>query len=540
MTTVASASQGRLGWGAWRLDRLVPVVCVIACPLVAWAVFFTGQPQVVVALVLAVLAIALILNRPIVGLYLVFAGVVLVEQYSFNPRLVPITSLIPLYTYVLGPAVPIAPLDMILVLTMLGLAIEWLRRVRGRDPYPSMWRGNAVLPALGLLALLLFASEMWGLKRSSCQYYSAVGGIDENCNFDLWVTNWEIRSFVYMIITTLLSFRLVNTTARVKAIVAILLVGTGVKSLQAIHNYWVGNRGGFGPEEMRALTAHEDAILFALVILLSVAAIAFQAGRTSGMMRIAVAMTPLAVAGFVVANRRIAYGAISLAAAALLASLPRTARRRVVLLSIPVAVLSILYLPAFWDRPGTVAARPAQAVRAIVDPSGIDKSSNEYREIENYNLLVSIRRHLTFGTGFGHRYEQPFPLPKLPNPLQPYIPHNEVLWFWLKTGSIGMVVLWTWFGIVYISASRTMRSALNEWRRLLCALALAIVPLQIMASWGDLQLTFFRNMIWVGVLTGAAGRAALDTRAADSSIAVPAPSGAISPRAQREVNPCPR
>ena len=64
------------------------------------------------------------------------------------------------------------------------------------------------------------------------------------------------------------------------------------------------------------------------------------------------------------------------------------------------APVVLLYLVAGWSSDG-VWARPVQTLKSVTEASD---SSSQTRDVENYNLTVTMRRSPIFGSGFGHEY----------------------------------------------------------------------------------------------------------------------------------------
>lgn len=111
-------------------------------------------------------------------------------------------------------------------------------------------------------------------------------------------------------------------------------------------------------------------------------------------------------------------------------------------LIVPVlALVSVAYVGALWNSTSPIAF-PAQAVKTVVSPesaSDADSSSDLYRDIENFNLLYTVRTNPLLGIGFGQPFMQPIPLPDISFfEFAAYIPHNSVYGMWLKTGFVGI------------------------------------------------------------------------------------------------------
>ena len=85
-------------------------------------------------------------------------------------------------------------------------------------------------------------------------------------------------------------------------------------------------------------------------------------------------------------------------------------------------------------------------------------SSDAYRELENFDLVNTIRSERLTGVGFGKPFYQPAPLPDINFVFARYIPHNSVLWIWLKMGFLGFVAL---FLVIAVAIRAGVRAALT-------------------------------------------------------------------------------
>src|SRR5690606_24943934 len=107
-------------------------------------------------------------------------------------------------------------------------------------------------------------------------------------------------------------------------------------------------------------------------------------------------------------------------------------------LSLLAAVLFAGYLAAFWNSQYGALSQPARAVRSQFDPNERDLSSNQYRDIENFNVTATIRSTPLLGVGFGRPFYEFVPLVQTFGgelwSLQLYTSHNSLLWLWLKLG----------------------------------------------------------------------------------------------------------
>jgi O-antigen ligase len=151
----------------------------------------------------------------------------------------------------------------------------------------------------------------------------------------------------------------------------------------------------------------------------------------------------------------------------------------VILVSIPLIIGGSAYLSAYWNQEYGARAQPARAIRSQFDPSLRDESSDNYRVIEKYNVIQTIRSNRVFGVGFGRPFYQFQPMPDLTSfwSLQMYTPHQNVLWLWLKMGVIGMSVM---LGFAVTALARCLsilrlRAYDGQWETAAVALAMSLM-----------------------------------------------------------------
>ena len=82
-------------------------------------------------------------------------------------------------------------------------------------------------------------------------------------------------------------------------------------------------------------------------------------------------------------------------------------------------------------------------MRSIIDSKS--DTSTLWRDIENYDLISTIKENPVFGTGYGHGYLEVIQLPPVDYALERYCPHNSILGLWGYCGYFGyaaMTLLW--------------------------------------------------------------------------------------------------
>jgi O-antigen ligase len=125
-----------------------------------------------------------------------------------------------------------------------------------------------------------------------------------------------------------------------------------------------------------------------------------------------------------------------------------------------VVVVLTIYTAAFWNNESSSAGFPAQAIKSVVSPTDVsdrNQDSDLYRIIEKYDIVATIRSSPILGIGFGHAFLRPVTLPPI-NVflLSPYMPHNAILWIWMKVGAVGFLSMVFLFGLAMLVGTRTI------------------------------------------------------------------------------------
>jgi hypothetical protein len=178
-------------------------------------------------------------------------------------------------------------------------------------------------------------------------------------------------------------------------------------------------------------------------------------------------------------------------------------RRRFITRAFVVLLLgSAVYIPAYWNHDGTLA-QPARAVRSQFQPDTRDAASNLYRKQEDVNLIRNIQASGVKGAGFGI----PIVYVGITNianidPMIAYVPHNGLLWIWLRLGLQGEIVFWC---ICSVAIVRACGLAMAKDKRLamLGALVTCSIVAYLIDGYEDMGLTEFRIAVVMGCLLGA-------------------------------------
>jgi len=328
--------------------------------------------------------------------------------------------------------------------------------------------------------------------------FSFVNGIRTG---DFLVALWEVRALFYLCFLYVFIPQILHSKKQIKIVVWISIIAITLKALQAIHRYIML---GFTTGGYQTLTNHEDPVFASTIFILLLGMFVFGYKGKEKWWILALCI-PLAL-GFYFGMRRAAYAGFMVSGATFFFILPQYLQVNVLRKSVPYVLMLMLYVAVAWNSNSTFAS-PVQLIKTgMTEPDKEtnyqDYYSNLYRDFENYNLAVTVQNNTLLGVGFGNKYEMPLKLANISFPLKDYIPHNEILWYLIKTGSIGFIMFWLFFNGFMFKGVQVLRELQDPYLRAVCAMIILAVINQVVVSYFDLQLTYYRNMIYLGTLMG--------------------------------------
>ena len=453
-----------------------------------------------------------ILYEPRYGVYLlVFFTLVgdgvLIPWYPFAKNFSSPESI-----FYLNNAIIINPLESYIVLTFLS----WLGRgLMKRDL--RFYGGEILLPALIFSAFIVF-----GLV-----YGISTGGVVN-------IALWEFRPLFYLLAMIILTSNLIKTRAQVNHVMWAAVLAIFVVSLFGNHFFLVKLRGSLAGYS--AITEHAAAIHMNALLVFMLGAWIYKASPAKRI--VLPAMIPFVLLTYLATQRRAAFLTLAIALVFVAILLYRENKRAFFLIVPPVAVLGIIYTLAFWNNGGALGL-PAQAIKSMVAPnqaSAADLSSNLYREIENVNTHFTIQQKPLTGVGFGQKFYIIVPLPDISFfSWWEYLPHNSIIWIWLKAGAGGFIAMLFFIGTALIVGTRAL------WRMPpgdMSAIALALLLYTIMhfiyayvdISWDTQSMVFLGTAIGLlNVLEDIVSRPEPQKRARWPWQPNPAPAPALRP-----------
>ncbi len=420
--------------------------------------------------------------RPVLGVALVLLPTLLFEQFEIGVYR-PLTLLVPFFSSasatMANGGFKASPLEVMLAIVA---GVVTLKAILGKAPV----RPNPLSVPVAVLSASLVAWLAYGLLA---------GGA-------LSVAVWELRAPVYFCLVVLIVPQVLASERDVRLLLWVAIAAIGAKSLQGVWNYFAILQ--ISATDTQGVAAHEDAVFMAWMVVFLVALLLY---RTSPKQRaVLLAFTPFMAFTFVKADRRAAYAAlgVGLVVLAALVMTDRTRREPIVKWVVPVLLAVALTVAVGWDLSGPIGF-PARVVRSIVAPqTAEDIGSSHYRVVEELNLMQSIRARPLMGLGFGRPFQQPGQngIAILKWEFADVIAHNSVFWIWAVMGTLGFALFWAVFGGLIAFGGVVFRTSTPAYHKAVAGLVTAAVAMQLIVSTVDLQLTYARNMVFLGVLVG--------------------------------------
>jgi O-antigen ligase/polysaccharide polymerase Wzy-like membrane protein len=458
------------------------VATLLLTPLMILAGASQGYGQVLAAIV-ALVALALIPWKPTLGLYLMVICAVAIEQEPLNATPIGTDHLYIFYWPTKLQGLPERPIGFFILFVVLIIVITQL--LFRRRP---LFGGRLFYPFIFFFA---------------CLAIGVLHGLTSGGNFRIIVL--EIRPWWYFFVSYILAFNIVSDVKHVRNIMWILVLGSAIKGVQGVFivfTYLGGHIQGYNE-----IMAHEQSFFFVLVLLLLVLMLLHHVQR--GLMIAILVSLPCLLIALVANNRRADYVALLLGiiVAWVLVIIVKPQSRRLLISVLAVCLLfGAVYVVAFQKSSG-ILGEPARAVVSVFNPNASDQrdtKSNEYRTFENYDLKYTAAQNPILGYGFGKPFSQPMILPNVLDldPYYLYIPHNNVLWVWMRLGPLGFGALWYLIGSAIISGCLIARRLKDPQLQMFAIFTVSTVVMEIILAYGDYQFFFYRNMIFVGIALG--------------------------------------
>jgi hypothetical protein len=125
-------------------------------------------------------------------------------------------------------------------------------------------------------------------------------------------------------------------------------------------------------------------------------------------------------------------------------------------------------------------------VRSLTSVTDDTDASNWCRNVENYDLLLTLRHNPLVGTGWGHEYDEVIISIEYEGFAYLYRPHNSMLALLAFTGALGFYLTWIYLPIGGFLATRVYLTSSIPMQRTTAMAALCIIPIYMVQCYGDL------------------------------------------------------
>ena len=321
---------------------------------------------------------------------------------------------------------------------------------------------------------------------------------------DFKISLQEVRSQFYFGIIYLMAVNIVRERQQIFTLLWVTVCCIGFKAILLTFRRYITLHGQPLPDQ--GVGSHEEAFFFDVFILLLVSLVLCKVlPRLQWVMW---SLLPFVMLANLACNRRAATAAMVIVFPVILLALYQALpdrRRLIVGLGVVLSLAFSVYYPAFKNS-DSAFAQPARAIRSNFQPDARDASSNAARDAENANLMATVRANPILGYGYGRPYYHVVAMADISKyyALEDYIPHNQILWVWERVGTIGFLIFWLMISAIIIYAAQTLRApGADNVTKAVGLFVLLLVFLLIIFGLLDLQLSNFRDVLFVGLWTGA-------------------------------------
>ena len=323
---------------------------------------------------------------------------------------------------------------------------------------------------------------------------------------DFKISLQEVRSQFYFFMAYLIVVNFLRERKHMQTLCWISIVCIGLKGVLYTFRRYVTLKGLPLPDQ--GVGSHEEAFLFdTLVVLL----LNLGFCRTEPRMQKTIwLLMPTILLGQLACNRRAGIAALIILLPMLFMAAYRAlpSRRRIITTIALVGGIGFsIYYPIFKNS-DSMLALPARAVKSQFAPDTRDAASNAYRDAENMDQMATIHLSPIIGYGYGKRFLHAVPIADIANIYEWWdiLPHNQILWVWMRTGTLGFIAFWMLMASIIVRACRLLsRTDLEPFDKAMVLQVFALVIMLLIFGLLDLQLSNYRDMTFVGIFVGVLG-----------------------------------
>ncbi len=414
------------------------------------------------------------------------------------------TWLTPISTFFFKTILHIVPWDLaVVIVTLLSWQTSTKRRVQ------------PVMQSMKYVVFAMAGSFVWG---------TLMGGQPYQAYF-------QTHCFIMGLVVALMVVNTCRTLAHVEALGKVIVFAALYRSLVCVWFYLEVAQHLPKEQELAALTDHCDSVLF--VGGLFVLVVNALERRKLGPLLWVLFGTALIGFAIVVNNRRIAWLGVGVGFVLIYLLLPKGKLKKKinwVLLALSPAIIA--YVVAGWGNPVGIF-KPVGSISTMFGEN--QDTSSIMRDIENYNLVRTLRWNPITGYGFGRQYIEEVVAFDISSifPQYRYLPHNSLLGAIAFTGIIGFWGMWQMVAVAVFMHARVYRGSKHPTLRTASMASLVGIVIIEVQMWGDIGFNHQMVTSMLAVAVGLAARMPIMAGVWETPAPAPAPEPGAKPEPAR-------
>lgn len=348
---------------------------------------------------------------------------------------------------------------------------------------PALW--TSIKVSLGSIA----AMALWG---------AVTGG-------DVRQMSWQLHGFLMGYMTALMLTATCTTVEHYMSLGKVFVFATLYRATVLLV-FWFSVGRDLQPQ-LVTQTTHADTTLFVGGMMM-LAIHALERRTLRAILAAVLAAVPIALA-IRYNNRRLAWLSLLMGSLVVYVMLPKGKLRRRINVALAVAApLVVAYVAAGWGRTEGIF-KPVHALSTMFGEH--EDASSETRNIENYNLVMTLKSNPLLGSGWGHEYQEVSVAYSIKELFEQYrfIPHNSVLGLLAFTGLSGFTGIWQLFPVSSFLLAHAHRGASDPRIRIVALSALVGLVVFVLQMWGDMGMGTIPSDVLFGASIAAAARVPL-------------------------------
>jgi hypothetical protein len=257
------------------------------------------------------------------------------------------------------------------------------------------------------------------------------------------------------------------------------------------------------------VTSHHDSVLFVTTIAIVISGWAHR--PTLSRFALGSVIVSWIFLGLIINNRRIAFVSLFGSLFVLYFLLRGPLKRALTRAALVLTPVFGLYLAIGANRTSGIF-KPAAKIMSVIRQKD---TSSSMRDIEDYNLIATLKGHSVFGTGWGHEYTEITKAIDISNAFEQYryIAHNSVLWLIAIGGYLGFTLMWLPLVVGIFLATRSYHFARTANERSAASVALAVMLSFLIQAWGDMGMQGWSVSFLTAAALAVTGKLAFATGA---------------------------